>query len=54
MRATLRRELWGIVLALLAVFVAGTLLLQAVPDEGSCREARGIFGPIGFSSPETC
>jgi S-DNA-T family DNA segregation ATPase FtsK/SpoIIIE len=47
MRATLRRELAGIVLALLAVFVAGTLLLQAVPDEGSCWAARGIFGPIG-------
>ena len=47
MRATLRRELTGIVLALLAVFVAGTLLLQAVPDEGSCWAARGIFGPVG-------
>jgi S-DNA-T family DNA segregation ATPase FtsK/SpoIIIE len=47
MGATLRRELFGIVLALLAVFVAGTLLLQPVPDEGSCWAARGIFGPIG-------
>ena len=36
MRETLRRELTGIVLALLAVFVAGALLFQAVPDEGSC------------------
>src|SRR5687768_16270016 len=47
MRETLKRELTGIVLALLAVFVAGTLLLQPVPDEGSCWAARGIFGPIG-------
>jgi S-DNA-T family DNA segregation ATPase FtsK/SpoIIIE len=47
MRETLRRELTGIVLALLAVFVAGTLLLQPVPDEGSCLSARGIFGPVG-------
>ena len=47
MRETLRRELTGIVLALLAVFVAGTLLLQPVPDEGSCWAARGIFGPVG-------
>ena len=47
MRETLKRELTGIVLALLAVFVAGALLLQPVPDEGSCWAARGIFGPIG-------
>ncbi|HEX6942692.1 MAG TPA: DNA translocase FtsK 4TM domain-containing protein, partial [Gemmatimonadaceae bacterium] len=47
MRETLRRELTGIVLALLAVFVAGALLLQAVPDEGSCWVSRGIFGPVG-------
>jgi S-DNA-T family DNA segregation ATPase FtsK/SpoIIIE len=47
MRETLRRELTGIVLALLAVFVAGTLLLQPVPDEGSCLSARGLFGPVG-------
>ena len=47
MRDTLKRELTGIVLALLAVFVAGALLLQPVPDEGSCWAARGIFGPIG-------
>ena len=47
MRETLRRELTGIVLALLAVFVAGALLLQAVPDDGSCWVSRGIFGPVG-------
>src|SRR5688572_3900432 len=47
MKETLKRELTGIVLALLAVFVAGTLLLQPVPDEGSCWVPRGIFGPVG-------
>ena len=47
MKEALRRELTGIVLALLAVFVAGTLLLQAVPDEGSCWASRGVFGPVG-------
>jgi S-DNA-T family DNA segregation ATPase FtsK/SpoIIIE len=47
MGGTLRRELTGIVLALLAVFVAGTLLLQPVPDEQSCWAMRGIFGPFG-------
>jgi S-DNA-T family DNA segregation ATPase FtsK/SpoIIIE len=47
MRETLRRELTGIVLALLAVFVAGTLLLQPLPDEGSCWAVRGFFGPLG-------
>jgi S-DNA-T family DNA segregation ATPase FtsK/SpoIIIE len=47
MRETLRRELTGIVLALLAVFVAGTLLLQHLPDEGSCWAVRGVFGPVG-------
>src|SRR5262245_48085498 len=47
MRETLKRELTGIVLALLAVFVAGTLLLQPLPDEGSCWAVRGVFGPVG-------
>jgi S-DNA-T family DNA segregation ATPase FtsK/SpoIIIE len=47
MRETLRRELIGIVLALLAVFVAGALLLQPVPDAGSCWVSPGIFGPVG-------
>ena len=47
MRPTLRRELTGIVLALLAVFVAGVLLFQAVPDDASCLSGRGFFGPVG-------
>src|SRR5687767_11004750 len=42
----LRRELLGIALLLLAVFVAGAL---ALPTEttGSCWDAGGRFGPIG-------
>jgi len=47
MRPQLRRELSGIGLVLVAVFVAGTLLLQGLPDEGSCLAARGWFGPVG-------
>jgi S-DNA-T family DNA segregation ATPase FtsK/SpoIIIE len=47
MRATLKRELTGIVLALLAVFIGGALLLQQVPDDGSCWSGRGLFGPVG-------
>jgi S-DNA-T family DNA segregation ATPase FtsK/SpoIIIE len=47
MLATLKRELWGIVLALLAVFIGGALLFQPVPDESSCWAVRGVFGPVG-------
>jgi S-DNA-T family DNA segregation ATPase FtsK/SpoIIIE len=47
MRPTLKRELIGIGLALLAVFVGGALLFQQVPDEGSCWGGRGVFGPVG-------
>ena len=47
MRPTLKRELTGIVLALLAVFVAGALVFQAVPDDVSCWSVRGVFGPFG-------
>jgi len=47
MRVTLKRELTGIVLALLALFVAGALVFQAVPDETSCWSVRGVFGPVG-------
>jgi S-DNA-T family DNA segregation ATPase FtsK/SpoIIIE len=45
--ATLRRELAGIALLLLAVFVAGALLFQPVPDDAACTAVRGIFGPVG-------
>ena len=47
MRETLRRELTGIVLALLAVFVAGALLFPQVPNDASCWAGRGVFGPVG-------
>ena len=45
MPGTLRRELSGIALILLAVFLGGALALQGVPD--SCSDARGFFGPVG-------
>ena len=45
MPGTLRRELSGIALILLAVFLAGALALQGVPE--SCTDARGFFGPVG-------
>ncbi len=47
MSPALRRELAGIALLLLAVFVAGALLLQPLPDTQSCIAARGVFGPVG-------
>ena len=47
MLATLKHELSGIVLALLAVFVGGALLFQPVPDDTSCLAVRGLFGPVG-------
>src|SRR5687768_10421212 len=42
----LRRELVGIALLLLAVFVAGALAMPA-DATGSCWDAGGRFGPIG-------
>jgi S-DNA-T family DNA segregation ATPase FtsK/SpoIIIE len=47
MRPTLKRELTGIVLALVAVFIGGALLFQQVPDDGSCWSGQGVFGPVG-------
>jgi S-DNA-T family DNA segregation ATPase FtsK/SpoIIIE len=47
MRATLRREVAGIGLVLVAVFIAGALGFQRLPDEGSCLRAGGLFGPFG-------
>ena len=46
MKESLRRELLGIVLTLLAVFLAATLALQRVPDEG-CWTSGGFSGGIG-------
>lgn len=43
----LRREIGGIVLLLLAVFVAGTLALQPLAADTSCWSTSGLFGPFG-------
>lgn len=43
----LRRELSAIGLTLLAVFIAGALTFQKVPDGGDCFAAVGAFGPAG-------
>ena len=47
MGPSLRREIAGIALIVLGLFLAGALLLQHVPVEGSCLSARGVFGPVG-------
>jgi len=46
-RESLRRELLGIAGLLIAVFLGGALLFQAVPTEASCWAGRGLFGPVG-------
>jgi len=46
-RESLRRELSGIAGLLVAVFLGGALLFQAVPTEASCFAGRGLFGPVG-------
>ena len=43
----LKRELAGIALIALALFIGGALLLQDLPIEGGCLAARGVFGPVG-------
>jgi S-DNA-T family DNA segregation ATPase FtsK/SpoIIIE len=43
----LKRELAGIALLLLAVFIAGAVGFQPSPSELSCTAARGVFGPAG-------
>ena len=47
MSASLRREIAGIALLVLACFLGGALLLQELPADGSCVAARGVFGPVG-------
>ena len=47
MRETLRNELLGIVLTLVALFLAATLAFQSVPDVGGCWAAGGISGGLG-------
>ena len=47
-RATLKRELGGIALALFAVFAAGALVWAGrTPSGASCWAAQGAFGPVG-------
>ena len=43
----LRRELAAIGLILFAVFLAGALVFQHVPENGACLDATGAFGPAG-------
>jgi len=47
MRDVIRRELTGIALLLVAVFLGGALLLQPLPEGVSCTDAGGVFGPVG-------
>lgn len=47
MGQSLRREIAGIALIVLATFIGGALLFQSVPIEGACTAARGVFGPVG-------
>ena len=47
MRDFIRRELTGIALLLVAVFLGGALLLQPLPEGVSCADVRGFFGPVG-------
>ena len=47
MSATLKRELAGIALLLLAIFVAGALVFQPLSLDQSCRSVQGFFGPVG-------
>ncbi len=47
MSDVVRREIAGIALLLLAVFVAGALVFQDVPSTAGCLSAAGIFGPVG-------
>lgn len=47
MATSLRREIAGIALIVVALFIAGALLLQPLPAEGGCLAARGVFGPVG-------
>ena len=43
----LRREISAIGLILFAVFLAGALIFQRVPEGGACLDAAGAFGPAG-------
>src|SRR5689334_23683651 len=44
------RELLGIVLFALAVFLGGALMFENLSPDGGCTAASGPFGPIGGCS----
>lgn len=46
-RSELKRELAGVALLLLAVFLAGALVMERAPTGLSCTENPGAFGPVG-------
>jgi S-DNA-T family DNA segregation ATPase FtsK/SpoIIIE len=46
-RAHLKRELGGIALLLISIFIAGALVAGGAADGQSCTAAGGIFGPVG-------
>jgi S-DNA-T family DNA segregation ATPase FtsK/SpoIIIE len=46
-RAHLKRELGGITLLLISIFIAGALIAGGATDGQSCTAAGGIFGPVG-------
>jgi S-DNA-T family DNA segregation ATPase FtsK/SpoIIIE len=46
-RGQLRRELAGIALVLLGIFVAGAVLVERPAAMGSCADATRFFGPAG-------
>ncbi|MBC7895215.1 MAG: DNA translocase FtsK 4TM domain-containing protein [Cytophagaceae bacterium] len=47
MNAGVRREIAGIALILLAIFLAGALAFQRLDPYASCTDASGVFGPVG-------
>ena len=46
-RGRLRREIGGIILLLVAVFLAGALAFERSAVGATCAAAAGIFGPVG-------
>ncbi len=48
MEGRLKRELLGVVLLVIALFLAATILVGAgTPATGACGAARGLMGPVG-------
>ena len=43
----LKRELVGIVLLIVAVFLGGALIFESVPADAGCLASTGPFGPVG-------